>query len=112
MVEVNFNRHDVHDVVALRRVTELQQWQHDETSNTVTIGAGVPYAEMENGELARLFPALAEAARTVGSPQIRAAGTLGAIWALARQRATGYRCCLHSTPSLISLHIVARDRYL
>jgi CO/xanthine dehydrogenase FAD-binding subunit len=77
MVEVNFNKHDVHDVVALRRVTELQQWHHDETTDTVTIGAGVVYAEMEHGELATLFPALAEAARTVGSPQIRAAGTLG-----------------------------------
>jgi CO/xanthine dehydrogenase FAD-binding subunit len=32
---------------------------------------------MEQGELARLVPALAQAARTVGSPQIRAAATLG-----------------------------------
>ena len=32
---------------------------------------------MEMGELKQLLPALAEAARTVGSPQIRAAGTLG-----------------------------------
>jgi CO/xanthine dehydrogenase FAD-binding subunit len=32
---------------------------------------------MEVGEIARLVPALAQAARTVGSPQIRAAGTLG-----------------------------------
>jgi CO/xanthine dehydrogenase FAD-binding subunit len=32
---------------------------------------------MESGELKQLLPALAEAARTVGSPQIRAAGTLG-----------------------------------
>jgi CO/xanthine dehydrogenase FAD-binding subunit len=32
---------------------------------------------METGELKNLVPALAEAARTVGSPQIRAAGTLG-----------------------------------
>jgi CO/xanthine dehydrogenase FAD-binding subunit len=32
---------------------------------------------MEHGELAQALPALAEAARTVGSPQIRAAGSLG-----------------------------------
>ena len=32
---------------------------------------------MENGPLATLFPALAQAARTVGSPQIRAAGSIG-----------------------------------
>jgi CO/xanthine dehydrogenase FAD-binding subunit len=37
----------------------------------------VPYAQMEHGPLAELLPALAQAARTVGSPQIRAAGTLG-----------------------------------
>jgi CO/xanthine dehydrogenase FAD-binding subunit len=32
---------------------------------------------MEEGPLATLFPALAQAARTVGSPQIRAAGSIG-----------------------------------
>jgi CO/xanthine dehydrogenase FAD-binding subunit len=32
---------------------------------------------MEHGDLAEALPALAEAARTVGSPQIRAAGSLG-----------------------------------
>jgi CO/xanthine dehydrogenase FAD-binding subunit len=32
---------------------------------------------MEHGELAKALPALAEAARTVGSPQIRAAGSIG-----------------------------------
>jgi len=32
---------------------------------------------MESGELAQLVPALAQAARTVGSPQIRAAGSIG-----------------------------------
>ncbi|MFZ9540028.1 MAG: FAD binding domain-containing protein, partial [Ilumatobacteraceae bacterium] len=33
--------------------------------------------DMEKGPLAQLVPALAQAARTVGSPQIRAAGTIG-----------------------------------
>jgi CO/xanthine dehydrogenase FAD-binding subunit len=32
---------------------------------------------MEHGDLAKALPALAEAARTVGSPQIRAAGSIG-----------------------------------
>ncbi|MSO58854.1 MAG: xanthine dehydrogenase family protein subunit M [Ilumatobacteraceae bacterium] len=77
MVEVNFNKHGVHDVIALRHVDELKKWSHDTVAGVVTIGAAVPYADMEHGELAQLFPALAEAARTVGSPQIRAAGTLG-----------------------------------
>ncbi len=44
---------------------------------TVTIGAALPYAVMERPPLRDQLPALAEAARTVGSPQIRAAGTLG-----------------------------------
>ncbi len=77
MVEVNFNKHGVHDVIALRRVNDLKQWSVDAAKGVVTIGSAVPYADMEHGQLAQLFPALAEAARTVGSPQIRAAGTLG-----------------------------------
>lgn len=76
MVEVNFGRHAVADVISLRRVDELRQW-HRTSDSTVFIGAGLPYRQMEHGELATIFPALAEAARTVGSPQIRAAGTLG-----------------------------------
>lgn len=80
MVEVNFNRTTVNDVVALRRVNELRRWHVDDDNSgagTVRIGAGVPYAEMERAPLSTLVPALAQAARTVGSPQIRAAGSLG-----------------------------------
>jgi len=83
MVEINMaHRKAPGEVVALRRVQELLEWRHEPSAGdgdggTVTIGSGVPYAEMEHGRLAELFPALAEAARTVGSPQIRAAGTLG-----------------------------------
>lgn len=87
MVEINMaHRQAPAEVVALRRVAELRSWEHQPatggdgaggTGGRVRIGAGLPYAEMEHGPLAELFPALAEAARTVGSPQIRAAGTLG-----------------------------------
>ena len=76
MVEINFNHLKPHNVIALRRVQELRIWTKN-ADGTITIGAGVPYQEMETGELKNLVPALAEAARTVGSPQIRAAGTLG-----------------------------------
>ena len=76
MVEINFNHLKPNNVIALRRVQELRDWKKN-ANGTVTIGAGVPYQEMEMGELKQLLPALAEAARTVGSPQIRAAGTLG-----------------------------------
>jgi CO/xanthine dehydrogenase FAD-binding subunit len=76
MVEINFNHVKPVDVIALRRIKELRTWQVN-SNNTITIGSGVPYQEMELGQLKELLPALAEAARTVGSPQIRAAGTLG-----------------------------------
>ena len=76
MVEINFNHLKPNNVIALRRIQELRAWKKN-ANGTVTIGAGVPYQEMEMGELKQLLPALAEAARTVGSPQIRAAGTLG-----------------------------------
>lgn len=77
MVEVNFNRTKVDDVVALRRVNELKRWHVDDEARTIRIGAGVPYVEMERSPLREHVPALAQAARTVGSPQIRAAGSLG-----------------------------------
>jgi len=77
MVEVNLHGRPLSTVVSLARVPELKEWQYRPSVARVTIGAGVPYAEMEHGEIARLVPALAQAARTVGSPQIRAAGTLG-----------------------------------
>lgn len=64
-------------VIALDRVPELSSWTHDPAAGTLTIGAGVTWAEIEDAPLRDLVPALAEAARTVGSPQIRHAGTIG-----------------------------------
>lgn len=75
MVEVNLHGRRPGSIISLRRVEELIDWTSD--GEWVRLGSGVPWSEMETGELARLAPALAEAARTVGSPQIRAAGTLG-----------------------------------
>jgi len=75
MVEVNLHGRRPSTVVSLRSLDELTEWSH--RSGRVTIGAGLPYADMEKGPLAHLVPALAQAARTVGSPQIRAAGTIG-----------------------------------
>jgi CO/xanthine dehydrogenase FAD-binding subunit len=77
MVETNFGHRQPTDVLAVSQIAELRTWHHDEIAGTVRIGAGVPWAAMEHGPLAQLVPALAQAARTVGSPQIRAAGTLG-----------------------------------
>jgi CO/xanthine dehydrogenase FAD-binding subunit len=64
-------------VVVVDRVAELRSWTIDPAARTVTIGAGVTYDELMEEPLAALLPALAEASRTVGSPQIRVAGTLG-----------------------------------
>ena len=54
-------------VIGIRRVPELQEYDGR------FIGAGVTYERLERGPLV----ALAQASRTVGSPQIRAAGTIG-----------------------------------
>ena len=77
MVEVNLHGRKPETMISLRQVKELSEWSVRSTQRGITIGAGLPYADMEQGEIARLVPALAQAARTVGSPQIRAAGTLG-----------------------------------
>ncbi len=78
MVEINDgHRRPESTVIALSRVPELRSWRHDPAAGTVTIGAGVTYTELMEEPLASLLPALAEASRTVGSPQIRNAGTLG-----------------------------------
>ena len=77
MVEVNLNRARVNDVISLRRVAELRRWHLDSDAGLLRIGAGVPFAEMERSPMSLYAPALAQAARTVGSPQIRAAGSLG-----------------------------------
>ena len=76
MVEVNFNRRQVDDVLSVSRVPELQELTID-GGRSVRIGSSTSWARLETGEVARLLPALAEAARTVGSPQIRQAGTIG-----------------------------------
>ena len=77
MVEVNLHGRKPDTMISLRKIKELTEWSVRTSQARITIGAGVPYADMEVGEIARLVPALAQAARTVGSPQIRAAGTLG-----------------------------------
>jgi CO/xanthine dehydrogenase FAD-binding subunit len=77
MVEVSFGHRRPTSVVVVDRVTELTTWHHDPEAGAVRLGAGVTYATCEVEPLAGLLPALAQASRTVGSPQIRNAGTLG-----------------------------------
>lgn len=78
MVEINDGRRRPSgSVVMVNRIAELLSWRHDPVERTLTIGAAVTYRQMLDGPLAAMAPALAQAARTVGSPQIRNAGTLG-----------------------------------
>ncbi len=75
MVEVNAGHRRPTSIIALSRVPELRSITT--TPTTLRIGAGVTYADCARDPIASLHPALAAAARTVGSPQIRNAGTLG-----------------------------------
>ncbi len=78
MVEVNDgHRRPAGAVVVVNRIPELRSWRLSADGSHVVIGAAVSYRELELGPLAALVPALAQAARTVGSPQIRNAGTVG-----------------------------------
>ena len=74
MVAINGGAQPVHDVVCLRRVAELRELTLGAAE--VVLGAGLTHADLER-ELPTVLPALAQAARTVGSRQIRNAGTLG-----------------------------------
>jgi CO/xanthine dehydrogenase FAD-binding subunit len=65
------------DVITLSRVPELSTWTLEPQARTITLGAAITWSEIEREPLRGLLPALAEAARTVGSPQIRNAGTVG-----------------------------------
>jgi CO/xanthine dehydrogenase FAD-binding subunit len=75
MVALNFDRARPDVILNLNEVAELRGWTRD--NGAVRLGAGLTYTEAMHGALAELLPALAEASRTVGSPQIRNRGTLG-----------------------------------
>src|ERR671922_567555 len=75
MVELNFDRSRPQAILNLNEVAELRGWARE--NGTLRLGAGLTYTEAMEAELAGLLPALAEASRTVGSPQIRNRGTIG-----------------------------------
>ena len=75
MVELNFDRLRPQALLNLSEVPELRGWARE--NGTLRLGAGLTYAEAMQPALADLLPALAEASRTVGSPQIRNRGTIG-----------------------------------
>jgi CO/xanthine dehydrogenase FAD-binding subunit len=75
MVELNFDRARPQALLNLNEVADLRGWSR--ANGTLRLGSGLTYTEVMAAPLAELFPALAEASRTVGSPQIRNRGTIG-----------------------------------
>ena len=71
MVELNFDRARPAVLLNLNEVGELRGWSRDD--GHIRLGAGLTYTEAMQAPL----PALAEASRTVGGPQIRNRGTIG-----------------------------------
>jgi CO/xanthine dehydrogenase FAD-binding subunit len=75
LVDLNFDRARPEHVLNLNEVAELRGWSGD--NGAVRLGSGLTFTEAMRPPLAEEFPALAEAARTVGSPQIRNRATIG-----------------------------------
>jgi CO/xanthine dehydrogenase FAD-binding subunit len=75
MVDLNFDRRRPEALVNLNEVGELKGWRRED--GALRLGAALTYGEAMRPPLSDLLPALAEASRTVGSPQIRNRGTIG-----------------------------------
>ena len=75
MVALNFDRERPDVLLNLNEVSELRGWSRE--NGALRLGAALTYTEALDGDLASELPALAEASRTVGSPQIRNRGTIG-----------------------------------
>lgn len=75
MVDINFGRARPAGLLDLTSVEGFDSWELIEDGRTVRIGAGASFTRIID-ELSHLCPALAQAARTVGSPQIRNRGTV------------------------------------
>ncbi|MGB7239971.1 MAG: FAD binding domain-containing protein [Rhodococcus sp. (in: high G+C Gram-positive bacteria)] len=75
MVEMNFDVHRPGALLDLNPISELTTWEQL-PDDTLRIGAGMPYVRIIE-ELGDRLPGIAQASRTVGSPQIRNRGTVG-----------------------------------
>ena len=75
MVELNFDRARPETLLNLNEVAELRGWSRE--NGTFRLGSGLTYTEAMQAPLAEAAPALAQASRTVGGPQIRNRGTIG-----------------------------------
>ena len=75
LVALNFDRVRPDALLNLNELGELRGFTRE--NGTLRLGAGLTYTEAMQEQLAEQLPALAEASRTVGSPQIRNRGTIG-----------------------------------
>jgi CO/xanthine dehydrogenase FAD-binding subunit len=75
MVALNFDHARPEVVLNLNEVAELRGWSR--ANGSIRLVAALTYTEALQPPLAELLPALSEASRTVGSPQIRNRGTIG-----------------------------------
>ncbi|MFI6511351.1 FAD binding domain-containing protein [Streptosporangium sp. NPDC050855] len=75
MVELNFDTRRPEGLLDLTGVAGLADWS-EEPDGRLRVGAGVTYARLI-AELGDRLPGLAQASRTVGSPQIRNRATVG-----------------------------------
>ncbi|MFI7634763.1 FAD binding domain-containing protein [Nonomuraea sp. NPDC049400] len=74
MVEINMDVRRPAALLDLNQVAELREWEM--VDGMCRVGAAVPYAAIIE-ELGGPLPGLAQASRTVGSPQIRNRGSVG-----------------------------------
>jgi CO/xanthine dehydrogenase FAD-binding subunit len=75
MVDLNFDRARPPALLNLNEVGELRGWSRE--NGSIRLGAGLTCTEAMESPLADALPALAEASRTVGGPQIRNRATVG-----------------------------------
>ncbi|GAA3802537.1 FAD binding domain-containing protein [Sphaerisporangium flaviroseum] len=75
MVEINFDVRRPVALIDLNQVAELGDWE-PMADGRLRVGAGVSYTRVI-AELGDKLPGLAQASRTVGSPQIRNRGSVG-----------------------------------
>ena len=75
MSDLNFDRARPELLLNLNEIAELRGFSRED--GALRLGAGLTYTEAMQEPLAEELPALAEASRTVGSPQIRNRGTIG-----------------------------------
>lgn len=97
MVEINLDKGRPAALLDLTAIPELRDWSRE--GGEIRVGAGVTYSRLI-AELGTELPGLAQASRTVGSPQIRNRGTVaGNLGAASPAWPTAIRRCWRAARS-------------